>query len=231
MAYKRKRYISRRRSRISRFRRRFRRATRRPSRGIKRKEGFFRIKRRFDGTGTGPANSDTTGAFPNDVTVAANTTIVLGFNTQFNFIETYAELAALFTHYRINCVVMKVFPSKGTMNSGTAVDLSYPILSWARDNSNGLTVSPSQMRQYQSFKQHVFSNGNPLVVKWYPKVPCAVYQSAISSGYNYKSVWVSTADNAVDHYFGKVMLQNYNTNTAMTFQFDWIFYVSLKNVK
>lgn len=117
-----------------------------------------------------------------------------------NDIPNRLEFQNLFDQYRINAVVLEwtYTAQPPTTPSGEYVT---PMLHWCIDNNDAtLPVSLTEMGEYKTYRHRPLVAGRPIRMKVYPKPLQMLYQSAVSTAYGPKKMWINSSDFGVPHY-------------------------------
>lgn len=171
---------------------------------------------------------------------------------QFSQLPEAAELAAVWKFYKINCVIVKLYPcySSTVANGATSISnsASYQgqnILCTYTKNMSGVGLSSTIDNDYwmtqQARKQRIITGTRPIVFKVFPKLQNEVYSSISNTDYTLmKPRFIATTETSTPHYgldmaftftdYNDPIRENHTANfrTPIKFRMDMTYYLSLK---
>lgn len=181
-------------------------------------------KRYYDGTGSGTTGGS--GTMPSNVLVVAGTTVNIGFDFKASYIRNMTEFTALFSAYKLNCVVVKVRQAESSANSTTAGQ-SKPVMCHIAYDQTAITApsTTDELRDYRTYR------AIPLTQQWkkikvYPRVYAPLENT--HSYYQVVHPWILTADTQAIQAGLKMSLVNDNGTDGKTVEFEYVYYFSTK---
>lgn len=174
---------------------------------------------------------------------------------QFSQLPEHANIAALYKFYKINCVVVKLYPcySNTVANGATSISnsASYQgqniVVTYVK-NQTGVGLSSTIDNDYwltqQARKTKIITGTRPIVFKVYPKILNEVYASITNTDYTLmKPKFISTTETSTPHFgldmaftftdFNDPIRQDLAANfrTPIKFRMDMTYYMTLKGTQ
>lgn len=191
-------------------------------------------------TGVGPTDGWN---HHSDFAAGVYNAISRAFAFKLSDVNNYAELAALWTAYRITCVDMVVTMSTQlgeSAGSNATHQAASNLICRTRPNRYGITiagVSQMQWNEIQNQKIQYLNGARPTHVRMYLNQSGMVYQSAVNTDYtSQKPNFISTSEVDTPHYGSAVRiemidgLQTLGSN-GISLRFDFNFHIELRQIK
>lgn len=169
-----------------------------------------------------------------------------------NQLPEYANLQNLYKFYKINCVVIKLYPcyNNTVPNGATSISnsASYQgqnIMVTYVQNQTGTGISTSIDNNYwmtqTGRKQRMLTGNRPITIKVYPKIQNEIYSSLTNTDYSLmKPRFISTTEDSTPHYgldmafnftdYNDRIRENFSSTytTPVKFRMDMTYYLQLK---
>lgn len=168
----------------------------------------------------------------------------ISFNFKLTDLPNYTEFTNLYDQYRINKVVLKLFPSQNVNQFHAYADplfpvnyLTLPVMS-VIDYNDGQPLAEQDLQQYTHCKYHKFPNAVSITLT--PACQGIVSRddttSNIISGQPLFKKWLSCDQATIEHFGVKMFIPNVgaggsSTNNTVRFSVKACYYISCKNVR
>lgn len=167
----------------------------------------------------------------NNIVQSSLANIYTSFAFTLNDIPQVATFTALFDMYKIDKVVMTIYPQSMQTNSGANVvseNLGLYVLDY--DDAASLP-SYSAGAEYENVKYFQVSSNKPIVITVKPRIAMAAYNGAFTGYANTRAQWIDCGSPGVQHYGIKVVVPIGAANYLQNFYVNSVYYFSFKNVR
>lgn len=146
-----------------------------------------------------------------------------------NQVFSSSEFSTLFDAYRINCVVLKIYPDYGTYSGSGTLNPQWHVCNDYDDNS---TPTVSQIIDYESYRTFKIEPGKTKVFKIYPACAMAAYRSGASWGFTSKrKQWIDMVQTDVPHYGFKFAVDTGTSGVTYQWRIRPFYYFSCRHVR
>lgn len=173
---------------------------------------------------------------------------------QLSQLPGYTNIINLFQYYKINCIIVKIFPCYSTsIANGAATSQSYQgqnIMVNYEKNQTGTAISTTIDDEYWAQRpargRKIITGRRPLKFKVYPKLLNEVYSSLTNTDYTLmKPKWIATNEVSTPHFGLNMAFSFVDTNdpialaanssttntTPVKFRIEYDFLMSFKGYK
>lgn len=130
--------------------------------------------------------------------------LVKTFDFNLAELENYTEFTSLFSQYKLNMVMLKIFPSGSTLGSFPQSSTQNMIITvWPNTHGTPLTVlfTNNQLLEIQRKRTFMFPLNRPTQLKMYLKQLSNTYAGTINNDYaTVKPRYISTGEASTPHY-------------------------------
>lgn len=160
--------------------------------------------------------------------------VSFGYTFQLSDLDNYTSLSGVFDLYRINAVVLKMWPITNmyvTPSNGVP-SANIPTIQWATDYTDATAPgTPAVLSRFANL--HTAQWNKPISIKFRPAIVSEIYRSVSSTAYTPKwKQWIDHQYPTVPHYGIKGAITGLASSVQTAyFKYYVTYYLSLKGSK
>lgn len=161
------------------------------------------------------------------------------FTFRFDQINTNTDFTGLFDEYRINCCVLKFYPSwgqagePGALTNRTPTNYQIPQLHTCQDDDDNAIPTINEIIQHASYRTMQFNR--PYSFKFQPHASLAYFKSTLTTGYGVAKArtWLDMNNIDIPHYGFKFGIDSATNQIGHVYNFKVrpFYYFSCRGVR